>query len=44
MSCLKIGGVKGLLLLRDCIKMFPHLLCFVSDLINLEQGVSINIY
>jgi len=44
MSSMKIGRVKSLLLLRDYIKMFQHFLCFVSDCINLEQGVSIKIY
>ena len=44
MSSMKIGGVKGLLLLREYIKMFPHFLHFVSDWINSEQDVSIKIY
>jgi hypothetical protein len=44
MSSMKIGRFKGLLLLREYIKMFPHFLCCVSDWINLEQGVSIKIY
>jgi hypothetical protein len=44
MSSMKICRVKGLLLLREYIKMFPHLICLVSDWINLEQGVSIKIY
>ena len=44
MNSLKIGRVKGMLLLREYIKMFPHFLRFVSDWKNLEQGVSIKIY
>jgi hypothetical protein len=44
MSSVKSGRVKGLLLLREYIKMVPHFLHFVSDCINLEQGVSIKNY
>jgi hypothetical protein len=44
MSSLIIGGVKGILLIREYIKMFQHFLRFVSDWINLEQGVSLKMY
>jgi hypothetical protein len=40
----KFGRVKCMLLLREYIKMFQYFLCFVSDWINLEQGVSIKIW